>query len=450
MKEFSIEEKAQRYDEAIEKAKSKIKDDKDHVLYEDDVIEIFPELAKSEGERIKKKIITTIHLYYGEPLEDEAKEMIAWLEKRAEQKHQYNSRPKYIGEEELLGEQKPADKVETKFHEGDWVILTAGELSTTLQIVKVDTNKKLYWFNDSSYLPIVDEECLHFWTIQDAKDGDVLVAHECLVLFKEIDGLNIRCYCTYHYLNHQAFYVDTLQNKTAFHPATKEQRDTLMKAMADAGYTFDFEKKELKKVEQKPVPDWMPKFLDELRSKKNYFDWDEHKEIEGEILAIIKWMNPNYFNGKDSEQKVEPKFKVGDIIRHKEQGCTCKITAIDTATAEYGVSECCGTHLPFDFQDAYELVEQNLWSEEDNKHIKSIISTIECSKAQFPNSPAVLGAYNSDLIWLKSLKERYTWKPSEGQMVALNCAITAASDNLVCLNVKDLESLYEDLKKLTE
>jgi hypothetical protein len=42
------------------------------------------------------------------------------------------------------------------------------------------------------------------------------------------------------------------------YPATKEQRDTLMKAMADAGYTFDFEKKELKKVEPKfHVGDWV-------------------------------------------------------------------------------------------------------------------------------------------------------------------------------------------------
>jgi polyhydroxyalkanoate synthesis regulator phasin len=58
-----------------------------------------------------------------------------------------------------------------------------------------------------------------------------------------------------------------------------------------------------KQGEQKHVPYWMPKFLDELRSKKNYFDWDEHKDIEGGILAIIKWMNPNYFNEKDGEQK---------------------------------------------------------------------------------------------------------------------------------------------------
>ena len=84
MKELSIEEKAKRYDEAIKIAKSKIKNDKDHVLYEDDIIEILPELKESNDERIRKAIITTIHLYYGEPLEDDAKEMIVWLEKQGE------------------------------------------------------------------------------------------------------------------------------------------------------------------------------------------------------------------------------------------------------------------------------------------------------------------------------------------------------------------------------
>ena len=55
--------------------------------------------------------------------------------------------------------------------------------------------------------------------------------------------------------------------------------------------------------EQKPTPDWMPKFLDELRSKKNYFDWDGHRDIEGHILAIINWIDPNYFDRKEQEQK---------------------------------------------------------------------------------------------------------------------------------------------------
>ena len=36
-------------------------------------------------------------------------------------------------------------------------------------------------------------------------------------------------------------------NEEDVKPATKEQRDTLMKAIADAGYIFDFDKKKLKK-----------------------------------------------------------------------------------------------------------------------------------------------------------------------------------------------------------
>lgn len=75
-----------------------------------------PELKESEDERIRGNIIATIHLYYGEPLEDEAKEMIAWLEKQGEQKIKtpeeslgidsdtYNK----IVDECIYGEQKPA------------------------------------------------------------------------------------------------------------------------------------------------------------------------------------------------------------------------------------------------------------------------------------------------------------------------------------------------------
>lgn len=97
--------------------------------------------------------------------------------------------------------------------------------------------------------PIQDVDRLaSAFTIQDARDGNVLASPECYVVFKEIDGLNIKCHCTYHYLGlNPTFYIDTLQNKDAFLPATKEQRDVLMKAMNDAGYEWDAEKKELKK-----------------------------------------------------------------------------------------------------------------------------------------------------------------------------------------------------------
>ncbi len=77
---------------------------------------------------------------------------------------------------------------------------------------------------------------------------------------------------------------------------------------ANDGGVYDKHIAYLEKQEQKPTPDWMPKFLDELRSKKHNFDWDEHREIEGHILAIINWIAPNYF--KEKEQK--PRWEINN------------------------------------------------------------------------------------------------------------------------------------------
>lgn len=148
-------------------------------------------------------------------------------------------------------EQKSADVVKPRFKVGDWILYSGDHYEGVRNITKIDENGYYIERNGLPYgiIPFNHEICMRMWTIQDAKPGDVLAAHECLVLFREIDGLNIRCYCTYHFMNNPSFYVDTLQNKDAFHPATKEQHAQLEKAMADAGYTFDFDKKELKKIE---------------------------------------------------------------------------------------------------------------------------------------------------------------------------------------------------------
>ena len=53
------------------------------------------------------------------------------------------------------------------------------------------------------------------------------------------------------------------------------------------------------------------------------------------------------------------------------------------------------------------------WSEEDVYHFNSILSTIECCKAQFPNTPAVVETYNADANWLKSIKDRVLPQPMQ-------------------------------------
>ena len=146
----------------------------------------------------------------------------------------------------LITEEIPINNAEPKFHEGEWIITPENKV---LQITSIEGT--CYIFNNElSYWGIhyCDKKC-HLWTIDDAKDGDVLAANECYVIFKKIDGLNIKCYCTYHYMGfNPSFYVDTLQYKDAFHPATKEQCDTLFAKMREAGYEWDAEEKELKKL----------------------------------------------------------------------------------------------------------------------------------------------------------------------------------------------------------
>ena len=230
MKELSIEEKARNYDEVYKKVA---------VRFGSNVAdEIF--LKESEGERIRKALIDGFKRYNDRSVFNGClvREILSWLEKQ--------------------GEQNPTDKVEHKFKVGDWIIHNKNiELANSLMLVNGKYNNNYlckYIDGQLSYnIEFIDKN-YHLWTIQDAKDGDVLVASDgSIFLFK----CTIDCACK-HYValtddgvvNFNEGLEHYWETSIAVHPATKEQRDTLMKAMADEGYTFDFEKKELKKIEQ--------------------------------------------------------------------------------------------------------------------------------------------------------------------------------------------------------
>ena len=171
---------------------------------------------------------------------------------------------KYFSEEKLQGalkeqglEYKDGEIVESqkpKFKVGDWITTTDDEGNIAIEkIIEFWGDKVRLIDTDGVFVmePKYELKNYHLWTIQDAKDGDVLAAKECYVIFKEIDGLNIKCHCTYHYMGfNTSFHINTLQNKTAFQPATKEQRDLLFQKIEENGYKWDNEKKELKKIEK--------------------------------------------------------------------------------------------------------------------------------------------------------------------------------------------------------
>ena len=127
MVELTIEQKAERYDAAIKRAKAKIKNDKDHVLYEDDVLEIFPELAEEYDEKIRKALIDGFTVMKeskncGKTFSNRnipVADILAWLEKQGEKEkfikkeleniHGYREEAlRRLHELEKQGEQKPA------------------------------------------------------------------------------------------------------------------------------------------------------------------------------------------------------------------------------------------------------------------------------------------------------------------------------------------------------
>lgn len=153
--------------------------------------------------------------------------------------------------------QKPIDKVEPKFKVGDFVV--NNNSGSVYQVTKIKDDEYCIWplyAKIEGYLRITDvDNDYHLWSIEDAKDGDVLITKEDKrpFIFKGLlDPNHPNCPVAYCGINSEnLFHISTGDywwTDEEVCPATKEQCDTLMKAMTEAGYTFDFKKKELKEL----------------------------------------------------------------------------------------------------------------------------------------------------------------------------------------------------------
>lgn len=120
----SIEEKAKRYDEAIERA-NKLKETCDSNAVVGWMEYIFPELKESEDERIRKELLEHCknqakpYIQTGNKC-PQIQSWIAWLEAQGEQKSiddltQQEAMDIAVGKCFEQCEQKPVDKAEPKF-----------------------------------------------------------------------------------------------------------------------------------------------------------------------------------------------------------------------------------------------------------------------------------------------------------------------------------------------
>ena len=174
---------------------------------------------------------------------------ISWLEKQGETSP-ILSNSSNIGK----NEQKSDDKVEPKFKVGNWYQCTKSFYGKGVIFTKNTAyycaQKGCLQDEYGCHIAIVKDLYDNFklWTIQDAKDGDVLEFEDCRRLVVGIVSYINKstgkvCWLENNRFKSRNYYdLDTINP----HPASREKRDALMKAMADAGYEWDSEKKELK------------------------------------------------------------------------------------------------------------------------------------------------------------------------------------------------------------
>ena len=141
------------------------------------------------------------------------------------------------------------DKIEPKFNVGDWVVFLTSE--SVYQVEKKENYEYTlrHIFGGSLCLSFSDEELIREWTIRDAKDGDILATSVGAFIYNGNNGGGSfpGSYCGINTLGNFKIGVESHWTGKTVYPATKEQCDTLMKTMNDAGYEWNAEKKELKK-----------------------------------------------------------------------------------------------------------------------------------------------------------------------------------------------------------
>lgn len=136
---------------------------------------------------------------------------------------------------------------EPKFKVSDWI----ARGTVKVQIIGIEDDK--YCFNGYKVRISTIDKHYHLWTIEDAKDGDVLVCPTNIFIYKETDEYDVVIsYCDYHSQFGFNAKGDSMAYRAECIPASKEQRDLLFSKMKEAGYEWDAEKKELKKIENEP------------------------------------------------------------------------------------------------------------------------------------------------------------------------------------------------------
>lgn len=466
----------QKYKDVLERAKkwhNAPNADKIPTLSTRIIEEIFPELRESEDDKIRKELIKHLkdgvegYMPAGDS-EDYAR-WLAWVEKQgketSEKEFTFKALPRLLemievsdrakayteklavaldnegyhtdakivresikimnGEEvsmATMDEQKPVDNIEPKFKVGDFIVndYCFGKV--------IEITNDAYLLDTGQGIPFSYEHNAHLWTIEDAKDGDTLINKnymgESPFIFKETKPSNIKTdvpnpltvfgYCG---IGGAGFTKSSGWGDTAnciYHPATKEQSDTLLKAMAEAGYEWDDEKKELKKIKQKSQRMVSAEAKEALYDKPAWSKEDEYRteKLLGWISTLINYIHEDAMVSLDLRmeriQQVEQIKTWLKSLRPQNN-----ITDEELAQAK---------------KDAY----------------NDALDKIEYHSGE----PTFDDGWDAAIWYLKkrTTQPQSTWKPSDEQIASITCAVRKMKES-ACYD-SELVSLLNDLNKL--
>lgn len=399
-------------------------------------------------------------------------EFFQWIYDRL--KYVYNENPNvdYMLslKERIEDMQKFANKIEPEFKVGDWVIRSIKNEKRIGTVTEILPEHYIINFDGwREQIPIIYGDCIdiRLWTIQDAKDGDILATDDGICIFDGTveEGKYPFAYCGITERGFGSYDVKLpFSHDNNVHPATKEQRDTLLKAMADAGYEWDSEKKELKEIDPKPYG-----------QRKECLDcqFNYAGECKGSCQMKRGEQKPNlYFKAKDwyvskvdgkihniynSVDKIEPKFHEGDIIQFNGFGHN-RYTIKNVCGLSHYINTI-GEKMDMSYTDAnFEVIKDSdknklcrAWSEEDDYNVQCLVAKANCD-IQKGNV-----GRNEELIdWLKSLRNRV--KPQPDMVEALRTEYEKGRADVISemksswseedeTNSYHLKTLFENLAK---
>lgn len=145
-----------------------------------------------------------------------------------------------------------------KFKIGDWIV--SDDKQRVYQITDISDNSYFYDHSPKYDLISVADKSYHLWSINDAKDGDIIKTEYFIFIFKYINhNTGVHYYCHYELDDcdvDERFGIampDSTIGSTAdrgihFRPAHPQEKHLLLDEIAKSGYRWDEEKKELCKI----------------------------------------------------------------------------------------------------------------------------------------------------------------------------------------------------------